>query len=179
MPDRADSALFFFPPAEVAQVVNGWRRLYDPTVDTIEPHITLVYPFNLRAEDWPAQRAAVAACLEGFGPFHIEITRLNHFLTPGMVLWLEPEDGGVIARMFWRLEERFPDLIEPPHPPFSIVPHMTVGFFDQLEALEQAQQKIAAELTCLEFDVTELVFGASIGQGRWGRVDGIDLVHSL
>jgi hypothetical protein len=55
---------------------------------------------------------------------------------------------------------------------------MTVGFFDQIEALEEAQQKIAAELTCLEFDLSELVFGASIGQGKWGRVDGIELVHS-
>jgi len=177
MPDRPDSALFFFPPAEVTQVVNRWRRLFDPTVDTIEPHITLVYPFNLAAEEWPAQRAAFAACLEGFGPFHVEITRLNRFLTPGLVLWLEPEDGGTIVRMYRRLEEHFPAFIEPPYPPFSIVPHMTVGFFDRIEDLEKAQHTISAELTCLEFELNELVFGASIGQGRWGRVDGIKLVH--
>ncbi len=176
MPDRPDSALFFFPTTAVAQVVNRWRRVYDPNVDTIEPHITLVYPLNLTAEEWPAQRAAFVACLEGFAPFHIQITRLNRFETPGLVLWLEPEDGGVILRMYRRLVERFPAFIEPPRPPFSMVPHMTVGFFDQIEALDEAQQKIAAELTCLEFDVTELVFGASIGQGKWGKVDTIPLV---
>jgi 2'-5' RNA ligase len=175
MPDRPDSALLFFPPAAVAQVVNRWRRIYDPNVDTIEPHISLVYPFNLTAAEWPAQRTAFAASLEGFGPFHIQITRINRFLSPGLVLWLEPEDGGVIVRMYRRLEEHFPTLIEPPRPPFSVVPHMTVGFFDRLEDLEVAQQHIAAELTCLEFDVTELVFGASIGQGKWGRVDAIRL----
>ncbi len=173
MPDRPDSALFFFPPAAVAQVVNRWRRVYDPTVDTIEPHITLVYPLNLTTQEWPAQRAAFAACLEDFGPFHVEITRLNRFITPGLVLWLEPEDGGTIRRMYRRLEEHFPAFIEPPPPPFSMTPHMTVGFFDQIEALERAQHAIAAELTCLEFDLTELVFGASLGQGKWGRVDGI------
>jgi 2'-5' RNA ligase len=175
MPDKADSALFFFPPAAVAQVVNRWRRIYDPNVDMIELHITLVYPFNLTTEEWPAQRAAFVTCLKGFTPFHIEIHRLNRFLSPGLVLWLEPEDGGVIIQMYRRLEERFPAFIETPRPPFSIVPHMTVGFFDSLEDLEEAQQRIAAELTCLEFEVNELVFGASIGQGRWRRVDSIRL----
>jgi len=177
MPDRPESALAFFPPAAVAQVVNRWRRVYDPYVDTIEPHITLVYPLNLTAEEWPAQRAAFTACLEGFAPFPVEITRLNRFLSPGMVLWLEPEDGGQILRMYWKLQERFPAFIEPPVPPFTVVPHMTVGFFNSLEALETAQQKIAAELTCLEFELNELVFGAQITQGKWGRVDGIKLVH--
>jgi len=175
MPDRPDSALFFFPPAEVAQVVNRWRRVYDPNVDSIEPHITLVYPFLLTAQDWPAQRAAIAACLEGCPSFHVEITRLNRFVTPGLVLWLEPEDGGAIVRMFHLLQAHFPEFIELPRPPFAVVPHMTVGFFDQIEALEEAQHHIVAELTRLEFDITELVFGASIGQGKWGRVDGIRL----
>jgi 2'-5' RNA ligase len=178
MPDRPDSALFFFPPPEVAQVVNRWRKVYDPNVDSIDPHISLVYPFNLTAVEWPAQRAAFVASLQGFCPFHIEITRLNRFINPGLVLWLEPDDGGEIVHMFYHLQERFPAFIDLPRPPFSMVPHMTVGFFDTLADLEQAQHNIAAELTCLEFDVTELVFGASIGQGKWGRVDGIELVHS-
>jgi 2'-5' RNA ligase len=173
MPDKPDSALLFFPPPQIAEVVNRWRRIYDPNVDTIEPHITLVYPFNLTAREWPAQRPGISACLEGFAPFHIEITRLNRFLSPGLVLWLQPEDSGAIIHMYWRLQERFPAFIDPPLAPFSIVPHMTVGFFPSLEALEEAQQKIAAELTCLEFEVNELVFGASLGQGKWGRVDGI------
>ena len=130
-------------------------------------------------EDWPAQKPAFAACLEGFAPFHIVIRRLNRFLTPGLVLWLEPEDGGVILRMYRRLEEHFPAFIIPPPPPLSMTPHMSVGFFDQIEDLEEARQKIAAELTCLEFEVTELVFGAPIGLGQWGKVDGIELVDSL
>jgi len=175
MPDRPDSALGFFPPAQVAQVVNRWRRLYDPYVDSIEPHITLVYPLNLTVEEWQIQRAAYTACLEGFAPFKILITRLNRFLSPALVLWLQPEDGGTIVRMHRQLEEHFPAYIQPPPPPFSFVPHMTVGFFDTLENLEAAQQKIAADLTRLEFEVSELVFAAETEQGKWGRVDGISL----
>jgi 2'-5' RNA ligase len=176
MPDRPDSALAIFPPAQVTQVVNRWRRWYDPNVDTIEPHITLVYPLNLAVEEWPAQRATFAACLEGFAPFRIEITRLNRFLSPVRVLWLQPEDGGTITCMYRRLEERFPDYVEPPQPPFSFVPHMTVGFFNSAAALEEAQQKIASELTSLEFEVNEVAFAAQMAQGKWGRVDGIRLV---
>jgi 2'-5' RNA ligase len=175
MPARPESALAFFPPPAVAQVVNRWRGLYDPYVATIEPHITLVYPFNLTAEEWPAQRAAFAACLQGFSPFRVEINRPNCFLTPGMVLWLQPEDDGTIVRMYRRLEERFPVYIEPPRPPLSFVPHLTVGFFNALDALEEAQRRIAAELTRLEFEVSELVFAAQTEPGKWGRLDAIPL----
>jgi 2'-5' RNA ligase len=178
MPEKPDSALAFFPPAQVAQVVNHWRRLYDPYVDAIEPHITLVYPLNLTVAEWAEQRAAFAACLQSFAPFHIEITRLNRFLSPALVLWLQPEEGGTLTRMYRQLEERFPAFIEPPQPPLSFTPHMTVGFFHALDDLEEAQHTIAAELTCLEFDVSELVFAAQTEQGKWGRVDGIKLVHS-
>ena len=178
MPDRPESALAFFPPASVAQVVNRWRRLYDPNVEAMEPHITLVYPINLTAEEWPAHRAAFAACLGGFAPFRVEITRLNRFLSSALVLWLQPEDGGTITRMYRRFAEHFPAYIVPLQSPLSFVPHMTVGFFDSLEALQEAEQKIAAELTCLEFEVNELVFGTQTEQGKWGRVDGIKLVHS-
>jgi 2'-5' RNA ligase len=176
MPDRPDSALAIFPPAQVTQVVNRWRRLYDPNVDAIEPHITLFYPLNLSVEEWPAQRSVFTACLDGFAPFRIEITRLNRFLSPARVLWLQPEDGGTITRMYRRLEERFPAYVEPPPPPFSFVPHMTVGFFNALADLEEAQEKIASELTSLEFEVSEVSFAAQTEQGKWGRVDGIRLV---
>ncbi len=175
MPDKPDSALAFFPPPRVAQTVNRWRRLYDPYVNAIEPHITLVYPLNLTAWEWPDQRAAFAESLSGFAPFRVEITRLNRFLAPALVLWLQPEDGGVLTRMYKLLEERFPAFIEPPQPPFSFVPHMTVGFFSSLEALEDAQRRIAAELTCLEFELSELVFAAQTEKGKWGKVDGITL----
>jgi 2'-5' RNA ligase len=144
-------------------------------VDSIEPHITLVYPLRLTVEEWPAQWVAFAACLEGFAPFRIEITRLNRFLLPARVLWLQPEDGGIITRIYRRLEERFPAYVEPPLAPFSFVPHMTVGFFDTLAALEEAQEKIASELTRLEFEVSEVAFAAQTAQGKWGRMDGIRL----
>ena len=176
MPDKPDSALAIFPPAQVMQVVNRWRELYDPNVNAIDPHITLVYPLSLAVEAWPAQRAAFAACLEGIAPFLIEITRLNRFLSPALVLWLQPEDNGMINRMYRRLEKRFPAYIEPPQPPFSFVPHMTVGFFQSIEALEEARQNITNELTCLEFEASEVVFAAQTEQGKWGRVDGIRLV---
>jgi 2'-5' RNA ligase len=126
-------------------------------------------------EVWPAQRAAFAACLQGFAPFRIEITRLDRFFSPALVLWLQPEDGGTITRMYRQLVERFPAFIEPPRPPYTFVPHMTVGFFNSLEAMEEAQQKIAGELTCLEFEVNEVVFAAQTEQKKWGRVDGISL----
>jgi 2'-5' RNA ligase len=176
MREKPDSALAIFPPAKVIQLVNRWRRWYDPNVDVIEPHITLVYPLTLAVEEWPAKRTVFAACLEGFGPFRVKITRLNRFLSPGLVLWLQPEDSGTITRIYRRLEERFPAYVEPPQPPFSFVPHMTVGFFNSLTALEEAQQKIASELTSLEFKVSEVAFAAQTAQGKWGRVDGIRLV---
>ncbi len=171
-----DSALVIIPPAQVSQVVSRWCRWYDPNMEAIEPHITLFYPLNLTVEEWTAQRAAFSACLEGFTPFRVEMTRLNRFLSPMPILWVQPEDGGTIQRMYQRLEERFPEYIEPSQPLFSFVPHMTVGFFNSLATLEEAQEKIASELTRLEFEVSEVAFVAQTAQGHWGRVGGIRLV---
>ena len=44
-----------------------------------------------------------------------------------------------------------------------------------LAALEEAQEKIASELTRLEFEVSEVAFAAQTAQGKWGRMDGIRL----
>ncbi len=178
MPEKAESALAIFPPAPVAQVVDRWRRLYDPYVDNMEPHITLVYPLKLSVAEWFTRRDAFAACLESFTPFRIQIHRLNRFLSPAMVLWLEPEDGGMITRMYKLLEDSFPAFIDPPQPPFSFVPHMTVGFFSSLAGLEKAQQEISAELPGLElaFQVNEVAVGASLaGQGKLEKIDIIRL----
>ena len=80
MAEKTDSAKAIFPPVQVAWAVNRWRRMYDPYVKAIGPYVKLFYLLKLAMEAWLAQRTAFTACLEGFPPFRIEITRLDSFL---------------------------------------------------------------------------------------------------
>jgi 2'-5' RNA ligase len=176
MAEIGESALAIFPPAEISQTIDSWRRVYDPYVAIIPPHITVVYPLGIPPQVWPEVRPIFIQCLAQFQPFQIKITTLNSFLSPQLVLWLQPEDNKVIRNLHTVLEERFPGYI--PRGPLTFVPHLTLGFFVSRKKLEQAQRKISRELEHMEFMVEELVYAALGEDKRWELVDHLPLGKS-
>jgi 2'-5' RNA ligase len=173
MAEIGESALAIFPPAEISQTINRWRQIYDPYVDIIPPHITVVYPLGISPQVWPEVRPIFVQSLEQFQPFQVKISTLNCFLSPQIVLWLQPEENEIICSMHTVIEERFPGYIH--RGSLNFVPHMTLGFFESRKKLEQAQQKISRELKPIEFMVDKLVY-ATLGEAkRWELVDHLPL----
>jgi len=176
MAEIGESALAIFPSAEISQTIDRWRRVYDPYVALIPPHITVVYPLGISPQVWPEVRPIFIQSLAQFQPFQVKITTLNSFFSPQMVLWLQPEENEVISCLHTVLEERFPGFI--PRGPLTFVPHLTLGFFVSRKKLEQAQYKISREFKSMEFTVEELVY-AALGEGkRWELVDHLPLGKS-
>lgn len=173
MAEIGESALAIFPPAEISQTIDRWRRVYDPYVAITPPHITVVYPLGMPPQVWPEVRPIFIQCLAQFKPFQVKITTLNSFLSPQLVLWLQPDDNEVISSLHMVLEERFPGYI--PRGPLTFVPHLTLGFFVSRKKLEQAQRKISRELEQMEFVVEELVYAALGEDKRWELVDHLSL----
>lgn len=137
-------------PEPAGEAVNVWRRLYDPSFDMLWPHITLAYPPFVSPEVWPQVKPIIAACLEGFQPFRITLKETGIFQgDPLHVLWLKPEDGGTLARMRRALEKALPEYVPPL--PFDYQPHVSIGFFQDLRALQQAQEKVRNELAPVVF----------------------------
>jgi len=143
-----------------AEVINQWRRRYDPAYLELEPHISLAYPPFVPLEQWELVKPVVMACLAGFEPFRVTLKEVGVF--PGdssqepNVLWLKPEDGGVLDRIRQALEKQLPIYVPPMPTPY--IPHVTIGFIQGSEALEQAFAQVQAELQPLEFTVTEVVY---------------------
>ena len=143
-----------------AETINQWRRRYDPAFPELEPHISLAYPPFVPLEEWAQVKPAVMACLAGFEPFHVTLKEAGMF--PGnspqepAVLWLKPEAGGVLYRMRQALERQLPIYVPPM--PTAYIPHLSIGFIQGSEALEQALAQVRVELQPIEISINEVVY---------------------
>ena len=173
MADIGESALAIFPPADISQAINRWRQIYDPYVAIIPPHITVTYPLGISPQVWPEVRPIFIQTLAQFQPFQVKITALNSFLSPQLVLWLQPEDNEIISSLHTVIEERFPGYVH--RGTLTFMPHLTLGFFASRKKLDQANRKIIKELKPIEFMVEELVY-ATLGEDKhWQLVDHLPL----
>jgi 2'-5' RNA ligase len=172
-PLPGDGALFVLPSQRVQAKIVPWRRLYDPDHwHTIPPHITVAYPF-VRHEDWPKVQPAFAACLQAFQPFWITLAELGIFESPQAVLWLHPDDGGMLARINAAMAEQFPAHVQAG--PLGFVPHLTVAFFDSLATMAQAKTTIEASWRPLRFRVKSLCYAILHEDKIWRTCDGLPL----
>ncbi|HEX9529799.1 MAG TPA: GNAT family N-acetyltransferase [Acidimicrobiales bacterium] len=168
-------------PRDQAAEVQGLRRaLGDPALDRIPPHLTLVPPVNVRAEDMPGALLRLREAAAATAPFSVELGPPSTFLPDSPVLFLAVDDAaGAVARLRERVFH--PPLARPLTWPF--VPHMTLldgGGPGRLEAARWAMAgfRIAvewAELHLLQEEpgriwrsLASAVLGGSAVIGRGG-----------
>jgi 2'-5' RNA ligase len=168
-----DSALACFLPGQLAEMVDRWRTRFDPHVGSIAPHITVTYPPFIPQNDWLRFRGEVTACVAGFTPFEVDLNSTGVFDETPLVLWLHPDDGGHFAHMHGVLSTRFPQYMPPS--PFDYIPHVTIGFFETREALEQAQRTVMRELQPMHFQVKALALGVLDADMKWQFEDRLPL----
>ncbi len=160
-------------PVEVTGQIAGWRGRFDPYHLTIPPHVTVMYPPFVSRSEWQIEREALARRLAGFPAFDVILARTSAFLAPRHVLWLHPEDGGMIRRLEATVREHFG--LPPAPPPYEFTPHVTIGFFDDEAALRQAEAEVMAALTPIVFRVTEATYMFGKEDGTWDVGDVLPL----
>ena len=138
MDQQFEASVLGFPlPSQLVEVVNElW-----PVGSRWQPHITLAYPPFIPKEEWPRLRPLIVECLASFPPFEITLSELDQFVGQENVLWLKPEDAGVVARIRAALEQRLPRYVSPL--PYSFIPHVTLEVFDDLEKLALARESLS------------------------------------
>jgi 2'-5' RNA ligase len=152
--------ILIFGPA--AEEINVWRKRYDPTCLEVAPHITLAYPPFVPFDQWEIAKPALVACLAEIKPFRIWIKEASFFRKDSPettnVLWLKPEDNGIIKQIRLILEGQLPLYV----PPMSVeyIPHLSIGFIEGEVALQQALAEVNAEIKPFDFQVTEVVYEA-------------------
>lgn len=160
-------------PVEVTGQIASWRARFDPYHLTIPPHISLIYPPFIGPADWRAERTALARRLAGLPAFDVTLAQTRAFLAPRHVLWLHPEAGGMIRRSEAAVREHFD--LPPAPPPYEFTPHVTLGFFDDEQALRHAEAEVMATLIPIVFRATAVTYLFGKEDGTWQVEDRLPL----
>lgn len=131
--------IMIFPKLENGQIIDKIREKYDPLANHVEPHITLVFPFNSDIGT-KELREHISSVLSEITPFEIilnGITPTNNF---GKYLFLNIQKGNnEIIELHKRL---YTGILQNYYPVWlkgiAFLPHMTVGNFDSKEEFEMA-----------------------------------------
>lgn len=117
-------ALVFYPEVD-GVLVDEIRRKHDPTVDLIDPHITVLFPVPERVGE-SALIEHVRQVLEGFAPFEIQLTGFHRSSDHWLLLILSKGNRKVkelYSALYTGLLEEFrrDDL--------EFIPHLGLGLF--------------------------------------------------
>jgi 2'-5' RNA ligase len=146
-------AIHLFPGFRNAHLIEALRARYDPLAELIQPHITLVFPFETNEPAEILQRHAEATCA-GFKAFPIRLQGITG-------------DGG--EHLFLNVKRGNDEIIELHDrlyrgqlSPFlsrsvTYVPHMTVGRLSDRAAYKAALAATAQFSGVFESLVTEVV----------------------
>jgi 2'-5' RNA ligase len=170
---RKGGAVTVAVTGDAADYVNDFRRLYDPHVARISPHVTLAVAPELDVCDWMPARPRIREALSRIPPFTIHVAELGTFIDD-LVLWLRPTSPhGELLTMRKTILETFPDVAFDRSNDF--VPHISIGFFTGRQALLQAMDAIRPELVPFSFRVAYVSYLQADEGDIWQCVDTVEL----
>jgi 2'-5' RNA ligase len=147
---RLGVALLLDPPA--ASEVDGLRRaLGDTALGAVPPHVTLVPPVNVRAEDLgEALRVLRDAASDQSGPIAVELGPVTTFMPASPVVYLAV--GGPDLDRLARLRQAVVagPMLRPDHWPW--VPHVTLTDDAPAERIEAALAALFSYTSTAVFD---------------------------
>lgn len=164
-------ALVFRPKIDTFKI-DGFRRKYDPHVDLIQPHITLVFPIGDKNIDKMALEKHVKDTLKDEKPFKIHLQGLDKSWDHWLNLILKKGNDEVIA-----LHDKLYTGILTPffRKDLGYIPHIGIGLFvaensgykvtdPTLQVLDENKYKMALqEAESLDFDY-------------WAELDNLELI---
>jgi 2'-5' RNA ligase len=155
-------AVIICPRLPERNPIEALRRRFDPLVDVIRAHITLVFPFesDLAPDDL---RAHIADAVRGIGPFPIRLAGITG--SDGRFLFVNVKRGNdalieLQDRLYTGPLLRYRTLT------FTFAPHVTVGRLPTDEAFAAALAAAVAEAPIdIETSATSLVVYAANSHG--------------
>lgn len=128
--------IMIFPEFENINIINDIRRKYDPLLDLVSPHITLVFPFDsdLTNEEL---NLYIKECLSYIHPFKIELEGFSKQKDRyGNYLFLNVVQGMNIIKEIH--DTLYKDKLKEFNLGYDYIPHMTVGKLSSIELLNKA-----------------------------------------
>jgi 2'-5' RNA ligase len=170
---RKGGAVAVAVSGDAADYVDSFRRLYDPHVAHILPHVTLAVAPELDIDEWMSARAQIKEALSRISPFTIRVAELGTFMDD-LVLWMRPTaPHGELVMMRKIIVGSFPAVVFDRVNDF--MPHISIGFFAGRQALLQAMDAIRPELVPFSFRVVYISYLQADEGNIWQCVDTVEL----
>lgn len=112
-----------FPSKALQDIVNSYRKRYDPHYALIPPHITLKYPFEMDDEKVKQVVKEIKQIAQSLPPIEIKVRKVSSFHPVNNVLYFKVEDNANLNTLQNKLNE---DKLED-NRDYSFVPHITIG----------------------------------------------------
>ena len=136
--------IMIFPEFENMEIVDKIREKYDPFVNNVKPHVTLVFPFDsyIKSEDLEKYLNETLSDEKIFDIRLKDVIKIDD--KTGKFLFLTLKDGNEKVKELNKL--LYSGILEKYKPEFlntvEFMPHMTLGKFDSSEKLNIAYENI-------------------------------------
>jgi len=153
-----------FPPAQLIRKARRYQEPYAGSLDVaIDPHFTLHPPFESDRSTEELAQVLGPVCAAAT-PFRAKINGFDTFFGRRFVLFMKLADEGKMAALLEKIDRAttevdWGDVLEPGTTPR---PHLTIGFFDKREEVEQAEAALAGEALELEWTVDRVDLVAEV-----------------
>jgi 2'-5' RNA ligase len=125
-------------PEPHAAVLGGWRRrIGDPEADKIPPHVTLLPPTEIEADQLDLVEKHLAEAASAVMPFTMRLSGTGTFRPVSQVVFVQVSAGIAQCELLERAVRREPIVREVE---FPYHPHVTVGHDVADEHLDQAYE---------------------------------------
>ncbi|WP_181349109.1 YjcG family protein [Thalassobacillus sp. CUG 92003] len=138
-----------FPSKNIQDIVNSYRKRYDPHYALIPPHITLKEAFEATDEEIELYVEELKKVAIETEPFDYEIHKVSSFTPVTNTIYLKVEP----SEEMYNLNERLHSGALPSEQEFSFVPHLTLA---QKLAYEEYSD-VYGSLSMHNFDLKDTV----------------------
>ncbi|MGI8667805.1 MAG: 2'-5' RNA ligase family protein [Jatrophihabitans sp.] len=150
-------------PEPHAELLAGWRRrIGDPEADKIPPHVTLLPPTELAADQLEVVDKHLADAASAVLPFTMRLAGTGTFRPVSQVVFVQVSAGIAECELLEQAVRRGPTARELE---FPYHPHVTVGHDIADQQLDQAFEGLRS--FDAQFDVDHFTMYSQDPAGRW------------
>ncbi|WEG11900.1 YjcG family protein [Pullulanibacillus sp. KACC 23026] len=112
-----------FPSKQLQDLVNSYRKRYDPHYALVPPHITIKPAFELENGEVDSFVSRVHEIAASIGPVQIEVNKVKSFQPVNNVIYLKVEEDPNLVELYHQLRA----LEVGPAGEYPFVPHITLA----------------------------------------------------
>ncbi|WHY87792.1 YjcG family protein [Neobacillus novalis] len=112
-----------FPSKKLQDLVNSYRKRYDPHYALIPPHLTLKNAFEATEEDAKDLADKLRQIARNTNPFSLKTSKISSFQPVNNVIYFKVDKTEELAALNSQVNQEFSEQ----NPDYAFVPHITIG----------------------------------------------------